>query len=70
MTKKISKRGRPRLGSKRMVTVGVRIEPTERDRLEAMAQVRGLSLCAYLRDLVRHELGENQTSGSPVRACV
>jgi predicted DNA-binding protein len=52
-----------------MVTVGVRIEPTERDRLEALAQARGLSLCAYLRDLVRHELGENQTSDSPVRAC-
>jgi len=52
-----------------MVTVGVRIEPTERDRLEALAQAKGLSLCAYLRDLVRHELDENRGSSAPASAC-
>jgi len=45
-----------------MVTVGVRIEPTERDHLETLAQAKGLSLCAYLRDLVRHELSEDQAA--------
>ena len=49
-------RGRPPLGKSRMVTVGIRIEPDEREQLEALAADCGMSLCAYLREVVRREL--------------
>lgn len=49
--------GRPMLGKHRMVTVATRIEPQEVDKLKTLAAECGLSVCAYLRDLVRLELG-------------
>jgi hypothetical protein len=49
-------RGRPTLGQSRMVTVGIRIEPRERERLQELADECNLSLCAYLRAVVRREL--------------
>ena len=48
--------GRPMLGKHRMVTVATRIEPDELGRLKQLAQECGLSVCGYLRDLVRLEL--------------
>ena len=48
--------GRPMLGKHRMVTVATRIEPDELDHLKQLAQECGLSVCGYLRDLVRLEL--------------
>ena len=48
--------GRPMLGKHRMVTVATRIEPDELDHLKKLAQECGLSVCGYLRDLVRLEL--------------
>ena len=48
--------GRPMLGKHRMVTVATRIEPDELDHLKKLAQECGLSICGYLRDLVRLEL--------------
>lgn len=48
--------GRPMLGKHRMVTVATRIEPDELERLKKLAQECGLSVCGYLRDLVRLEL--------------
>lgn len=61
-------RGRPPIGKTRMVTVGVRVEPGERERLQELAAQRGLSLCAYLRELVRRELAATE-SESTLRAC-
>lgn len=49
-------RGRPTLGKTRMVTVGIRIEPHERERLEALAAECNMSLCAYLREVARREI--------------
>jgi len=49
--------GRPMLGKHRMVTVATRIEPQEVEKLKTLAGECGLSVCAYLRDLVRLELG-------------
>ena len=49
--------GRPMLGKHRMVTVATRIEPQEVEKLKTLADECGLSVCAYLRDLVRLELG-------------
>ena len=48
--------GRPMLGKHRMVTVATRIEPDELGHLKRLAQECGLSVCGYLRDLVRLEL--------------
>lgn len=48
--------GRPMLGKHRMVTVATRIEPDELVQLKKLAQECGLSVCGYLRDLVRLEL--------------
>ncbi len=48
--------GRPMLGKHRMVTVATRIEPDELGRLKQLARECGLSVCGYLRDLVRLEL--------------
>ncbi len=47
--------GRPMLGKQRMVTVATRIEPDELDRLKQLAGECGISVCAYLRELVRLE---------------
>ena len=49
--------GRPMLGKHRMVTVATRIEPQEVDRLKELATECDLSVCAYLRDMIRLELG-------------
>jgi len=49
--------GRPMLGKHRMVTVATRIEPQEIDKLKELAAEANLSVCAYLRDLIRLELG-------------
>ena len=49
--------GRPMLGKHRMVTVATRIEPQEIEKLKTLAGECGLSVCAYLRDLIRLELG-------------
>ena len=48
--------GRPKLGTHRMVTVATRVEPTELQRLRQLANECGLSVCAYVRELVRLEL--------------
>lgn len=48
--------GRPMLGKHRMVTVATRIEPDELGHLKRLALECGLSVCGYLRDLVRLEL--------------
>ena len=60
-------RGRPPIGKTRMVTVGVRVEPRERERLQELAAQQGLSLCAYLRELIRRDL--QAAEGSGLRAC-
>ena len=49
--------GRPMLGKHRMVTVATRVEPQEVERLKELASECGLSVCAYLRDMIRLELG-------------
>ena len=62
-------RGRPPLGRARMVTIGIRVEPTEREQLEALAAEQGKSLCGYLRDLIRRELAADDVRNAPLRAC-
>jgi hypothetical protein len=47
-----------------MVTIGVRVEPTERQRLEELAQECDLSLCAYLRQMIRMELARADRNSS------
>ena len=54
--------GRPTLGKSRMVTIGVRVEPAERHRLEELARECDLSLCAYLREMIRAELSRASRS--------
>ena len=49
--------GRPKLGKHRMITVATRVEPDEVQRLRALAEECGLSLCGYMRELIRRELG-------------
>lgn len=49
--------GRPMLGKHRMVTVATRIEPQEVEKLKELASECGISVCAYLRDLIRLEIG-------------
>lgn len=49
--------GRPMLGKHRMVTVATRIEPQEVEKLRELSAECGISVCAYLRDLIRLELG-------------
>ena len=51
------RRGRPPLGNTGMVTVGVRLEPHERALLQQWAAEAGVSLCAFMRQLVRQQLG-------------
>ena len=48
--------GRPKLGTHRMVTVATRVEPGELQTLRQLANECGLSVCAYMRELVRLEL--------------
>jgi len=48
--------GRPKLGKHRMITVATRVEPDEVQRLRDLAGECGLSLCGYLRELIRREL--------------
>ena len=43
-----------------MVTIGVRIEPDACDQQQRIAQARGLTLCALVRDVLRRKL----TAGS------
>jgi len=40
-----------------MVTVATRVEPAEVQKLRQLANECGLSVCAYMRELVRLELG-------------
>jgi hypothetical protein len=40
-----------------MVTVATRVEPQEVERLKELASECGLSVCAYMRDMIRLELG-------------
>ena len=49
--------GRPMLGKHRMVTVATRVEPQEVAQLKELASECGISVCAYLRDMIRQELG-------------
>lgn len=51
-----SRRGRPTLRDARMVTVGVRVEPQERDLLKMIAEESGQSLCAFVRDVLRRKV--------------
>jgi hypothetical protein len=48
--------GRPMLGKQKMVTVATRIEPDELQKLKQLAGECGISVCAYLRDLIRLEI--------------
>jgi hypothetical protein len=48
--------GRPKLGKHRMVTVATRVEPNEVQRLRALAEECGMSVCGYMRELIRQEL--------------
>ena len=52
--------GRPMLGKHRMVTVATRVEPQEVETLKELAAECGLSVCGYLRDLIRLEIGRAQ----------
>ncbi len=59
--------GRPMLGKNRMVTVATRIEPQETHQLKMLAAECGLSVCAYLRDLIRLELGRADRAAERTR---
>lgn len=48
--------GRPKLGKHRMITVATRVEPDEVQQLRELAEECGLSLCGYMRELIRREL--------------
>jgi hypothetical protein len=52
-----------------MVTIGIRVEPAERQQLEALAAGQGKSLCGFLRDLLRRELAAEAAHEPPLRAC-
>ena len=66
-TTHIRNRGRPKLGKTRIVTVGIRIEPLERERLEELAAECNMSLCAYLREVARREIA--RADGPTLRIC-
>ena len=66
---KTQQRGRPPLGRTRMVTIGIRMEPTEREQLETLAAGNGQSLCGYLREIIRRELAQEAADSAPLRAC-
>ncbi|MGI9331399.1 MAG: plasmid mobilization protein [Gammaproteobacteria bacterium] len=63
-----TQRGRPPLGRTRMVTIGIRMEPTEREQLEALATNSGHSLCGYLREVIRRELAQDSDEQVPLAA--
>ena len=48
--------GRPKLGKHRMVTVATRVEPDEVQQLKTLADECDMSLCGYMRELIRLEL--------------
>ncbi len=50
-----------------MVTVGIRIEPEERERLEELAADCNMSLCAYLRAVARREI--SRADGPGLKVC-
>ena len=56
--------GRPKLGKHRMVTVATRVEPDELQKLRQLAEECDMSLCAYMRELVRLEIGRAERSGA------
>ncbi len=60
--------GRPMLGKHRMVTVATRIEPQEVEQLKGLAAECDISVCAYLRDLIRMELGRADRAAERVVA--
>jgi hypothetical protein len=51
-----------------MVTVATRIEPQEVERLKSLAGECQLSVCAYLRELIRMEIGRADRSGGQTEA--
>ena len=55
--------GRPKLGKHRMVTVATRVEPDEVQHLRNLAEECGMSLCGYLRELIRKELSRAARTG-------
>lgn len=57
--------GRPKLGKHRMVTVATRVEPNEVRHLRDLAEECGMSLCGYMRELIRKELSRAERSGEP-----
>jgi len=57
--------GRPKLGTHRMVTVATRVEPGEVQKLRDLANECGLSICAYMRELVRLELNRAERTTDP-----
>jgi hypothetical protein len=60
--------GRPKLGTHRMVTVATRVEPAEVQKLRELADECGLSICAYMRELVRLELNRANRNADLYRA--
>lgn len=56
-----NRRGRPPLGDAGMVTVGVRVEPHERDLLQTLAEQSGQTLCAFVRDVLRRKVIASQS---------
>ena len=63
--------GRPKLGKYRMVTVATRVEPNEVEQLKKLAQECDMSLCGYLRELIRKELSraDRATAGDTDSGC-
>ncbi len=59
--------GRPKLGKHRMVTVATRVEPDEALKLRHLADECGMSLCGYMRELVRRELRRAGRSDDALR---
>ena len=55
--------GRPKLGKHRMVTVATRVEPDEVQSLRNLAEECGMSLCGYMRELIRKELSRAARAG-------
>lgn len=60
--------GRPKLGKQRMITVATRVEPDEVQRLRELAEECGLSLCGYMRELIRRELGRAERTDQRQKA--
>ena len=60
--------GRPKLGKYRMVTVATRVEPNEVESLKQLAQECDMSVCGYLRELIRKELNRAERSSESQEA--